>query len=52
MIETEKEKAKRIRKQQKQEIEDEIDAVLADAGLKDTDKNAKVRELEAQLAKL
>ena len=51
-IETEKEKAKRLRKQQKQEIEDEIDAVLADAGLQNSDKNAKVRELEAQLSKL
>lgn len=51
-IETEKEKAKRMRKQQIQEIEDEIDAVLADAGMKNTDKNAKVRELEAQISKL
>ena len=51
-IETEKEKAKRMRKQQIQEIEDEIDAVLADAGIENTDKNAKVRELEAQLSKL
>ena len=51
-IETEKEKAKRMRKQQKQDIEDEIDAILADAGLQKADKNAKVRELEAQLSKL
>lgn len=51
-IETEKEKAKRLRKQQKQDIEDEIDAILADAGLQKADKNAKVRELEAQLSKL
>ncbi len=51
-IETEKEKEKRLRKQQKQDIEDEIDAVLADAGLQKADKNAKVRELEAQLSKL
>ena len=51
-IETEKEKEKRLRKHQIQEIEDEIDAVLADAGMKNTDKNAKVRELEAQISKL
>lgn len=51
-IETEKEKEKRLRKQQKQDIEDEIDAILADAGLQKADKNAKVRELEAQLSKL
>jgi ribose transport system permease protein len=51
-IENEKEKAKRVRKQQIQEIEDEIDAVIFDESLENKDKNAKVRELEAQLAKL
>ncbi len=51
-IENEKEKAKRLRKQQIQEIEQEIDAVLSDSNLVNSDKDVKIKELEAQLSKL
>lgn len=51
-IETEKQKAKALKKQLVDEKEREIDNLLKDAGLSDTDKKAKIKELEAQIAKL
>ena len=51
-IETEKQKAKALKKQLIDEKEREIDNLLKDAGLSDTDKKAKIKELEAQIAKL
>ncbi len=51
-IETEKQKAKALKKQLIDEKEREIDNLLKDAGLSDADKKAKIKELEAQIAKL
>ena len=51
-IETEKQKAKALKKQLIDEKEREIDNLLKDAGLSDTDKKAKIKELEAQISKL
>ncbi len=51
-IETEKQKAKALKKQLIDEKEREIDNLLKDAGLSDADKKAKIKELEAQISKL